>query len=410
MPIEVMKPTVMRLKLSTLEFSNYNPRQISETAMQGLREALAELGLMDMPLVNVADGKKRIISGHMRARALMEEGYTEADCLVVEFDDLKEQMANITMNNPAVQGKWDLKDIVPTLDQITADLPKPDHMLLETLLRDIRKQVSRNPDLRPSGKKFAGGTPKSSAGVIYGLGQHRLYCGAMQDKDAFPFIFGKKRATACITDPPYNVQYEQAGKDGEIENDNMSPAEFRSFTEDVVAAIRTYVSGVTYMFMSSRYLPVVQDVWEYHDGIVDRWLAWVKTNPSVSSFRTVDFHSQFEWIMFGYKAGARVPEVETARTNLLMFPKPAVNKLHPTQKPLEVVAPLVEDATDDGEIVFDPFVGSGTTIIVCEVLKRVCFACEIDPRHVDTARRRWAEQVHGENCDWEDLTKAVSAI
>jgi DNA modification methylase len=164
------------------------------------------------------------------------------------------------------------------------------------------------------------------------------------------------------------------------------------------------------MFMSSKYLPVVQDAWEYHEGIVDRWLAWVKTNPSVSSFRTVDFHSQFEWIMFGYKTGTRVPGIKTLRTNLFMFPKPAVNKLHPTQKPIEVIAPLIEDGTNEGEIVFDPFVGSGTTIIACEVLKRVCFACELDPRYVDTARRRWAEEVHGENCDWEALTPAVSAI
>ncbi len=410
MPITVDKPTVMRLKLSQLEFSNYNPREISETAFQGLREAMVELGIMDMPLVNVADGKKRIISGHQRVRALMDEGYTECDCLVVQFGELKEQMANVTMNNPAIQGKWDLKDLVPTLDEITADLPKPDHMLLETLKRDIRKQVSRNPDLRPSSKKFAGKAPKSSEGVIYGLGSHRIFCGQMQDQQALPFLFGSKRATACITDPPYNVQYEQAGKDGEIENDNMTADEFKAFMDDVVAVIHARVAGVTYMFMASRYLPVVQDAWEYHGGVVDRWMAWVKTNPSVSSFRTVDFHSQYEWIMFGYKAGAKIPEVETARTNLTMHPKPAVNKLHPTQKPLEIIGQFIEDGSDEGEIIFDPFAGSGTTIIACELLKRVCFACEVDPRHVDTARKRWAEQAHGEDCDWEALTKAVSAI
>jgi len=139
--------------------------------------------------------------------------------------------------------------------------------------------------------------------------------------------------------------------------------------------------------------------------VVYRWMAWVKDNPSVSSFRTVDFHSQFEWILFGTRAGADVYLPETPRTNLINHPKPSANKLHPTQKPVEIISQFIEDATEEGEIVFDPFGGSGTTLVACEAMKRACIMCEISPGFVDTIRKRWAEQVHGEGCSWETLTR-----
>jgi DNA modification methylase len=88
---------------------------------------------------------------------------------------------------------------------------------------------------------------------------------------------------------------------------------------------------------------------------------------------------------------------------------PSNNKFHPTQKPFELVRDLIADCTEEKDVVLDPFAGSGTTLLACEALGRHCVAAEIDPHHVDTIRRRWAVQMHGEDCDWESLTPALVA-
>ena len=399
------KPFITRMRLKDIEVAAYNPRRISETAKEGLREAVAELGMLDMPVVNVADGKKRLVAGHQRVAVLIEEGYVEADCIAVNFDPLTEKAANLALNNPAIQGKWDLTKALPNMDEILKNLPKPDHMQLNKLRKELRVSASRNPATASTFKKHAKvSAAVSKKGVVYQLGTHRLYCG-----DALKMngqLFGKKKAHACVTDPPYNVGYD-VGEDGTIENDSLDPKQWGAFVHDFAEMILERVKGPCYVFMSSKGFPALQDSWSAWGGTVLRWLAWVKTNPTVMVMRTVDFQNQYEWIMYGCKDGVKPQKADTPRTNMLVYPKPASNKLHPTQKPFDLIRDLVEDGTSEGEIVFDPFTGSGTTLCACEALKRVCFACEIDPHNVDIVRQRWAEQVHGEKADWKKLTAAV---
>lgn len=401
----IEKPYITRMRLKDIEVAPYNPRRISDTAKEGLRESLTELGMIDMPVVNVMDGKKRLVAGHQRVKVLIEEGYEEADCIAVQFDPITERAANLALNNPAIQGRWDLTSAIPNMEELLKNLPKPDHMQLKKLRQELRIRASRNPATSPSFKKHAQTVKAvSKPGEVYRLGQHRLYCG-----DALKMngqLFGKKKAHACVTDPPYNVAYD-VGEDGTIENDSLDPKQWAVFVHDFAEMILDRVTGPCYVFMSSKGFSTLQSSWESWGGTVLRWLAWVKTQPTVMVMRTVDFQNQYEWIMYGCKDGVKLPKIEKARTNMLVYPKPASNKLHPTQKPFDLVRDLVKDATSEGEIVFDPFAGSGTTLCACEALKRVCFSAEIIPYHVDVVRQRWAEQVHGENADWKKLTPPV---
>lgn len=396
------KPYVTKMRLKDLEAAAYNPRRISETAKEGLRESVAELGMIDMPVVNVADGKKRLIAGHQRVQVLIEEGYVEADCIVVSFNALTEKAANLALNNPAIQGRWDLTQAIPNMDEILKNLPKPDHMKLDQLRKELRARASLNPATGSAFKKHAKTAPAvSKSGEVYRLGPHRLYCG-----DALKMngqLFGKKKAHACVTDPPYNVAYD-VGEDGTIENDDLDPKKWAAFVHDFAEMILERVTGPCYVFMSSKGFPAFQSSWNALGGTVLRWLAWVKTNPTVMATRTVDFQNQYEWIMYGCKDGVKPTKADTPRTNMLVYPKPASNKLHPTQKPFDLVRDLVKDGTKEGEIVFDPFAGSGTTLCACEALKRVCFSVELCAPNADVIRQRWAEQVHGEGANWKKLT------
>lgn len=96
-----------------------------------------------------------------------------------------------------------------------------------------------------------------------------------------------------------------------------------------------------------------------------------------------------------------------AKSDVLYFDKPSRSALHPTMKPVELFQKLVINSSRVGEAVLDPFSGSGTTFIACEDLDRICYGIEYLPYYADVIRKRWAEHVYGEGCDWEKLTPII---
>jgi DNA modification methylase len=398
---------VSKLRISDIEMADYNPRDISEVALAGLRDSIKSYGMLEVPVVNTADGKLRCVSGHQRLKALAAEGYEFADCAVVEFDDTTEMTANLAMNNPATQGHWNPAGALEQVDGIMEQLPRPDMARFDVLREEIRAALP-NPDKKEAndyihvrGHKDVPKDAKSVLGTTYRLGKHKLFCGDITEPGAAQNLMGSKKAHACITDPPYNVDFRH----GSVPNDDMDEDSWEMFLAATCKAILKVTKGACYIFMSSKCVPDLFSMWHKHGGEVNTWLAWVKDNFTPSP---TDYQYQYEIIMYGSKAGLVVKHPK-AKTNLLEYKRPSINTLHPTQKPVGVIKALMEDAADKGQIVFDPFGGSGTTLVVAEELGRVCYMSEIIPGFCDTIRRRWAEQVHGEGSAWEDLTPAISS-
>lgn len=401
--------TIAKFVLKELEHASYNPRFISTEAMQGLRESLSGLGLLEMPIVNVHGGKKRLVGGHQRVKALLADGFQYVDCVVVDFDEAREMAANLSMNSPAIRGEFDVRAAVPLLDKIVSELPAPNAMGLGLLAVDMTALAERLGPLVPP-SAAADETPTASKdavdskpGTVYALGAHRLLCGdAMVHASK---LFGKKKvADACVTDPPYGVAYEQAGTGETLQNDDLEGEAWVTFLRAACEVIVDRTEGPCYVFMSSKEIPALDSAWSHAGGQRHRWMFWAKDRFTLGRG---DYHHMHEPLLFGSSAKITPPKTKAPRTNVLEFPKPQTNDLHPTQKPVELIRLLVEDATEKGEIVFDPFAGSGTTLVVCEELGRVCYAADIEPKHCDTIRRRWAEQTHGIGCAWKDLTKPI---
>jgi DNA modification methylase len=396
-------PVIQKMKLSELDPAGYNPRLISTEAMRGLRESIAGFGLLEMVVVNIHGGKKTIVSGHQRAKAMQAEGKTHADCLLVDFDDITEKVANVTMNNRAIQGTFDAMKALPNLESVLAQLPKPDTMGFKALEEEIRRESDRiiarskekeaNDNAEPAAE-----VPVSAEGVVYKLGAHRLFSGRCEV--GMPKLLGKKRAAACITDPPYNVAYSKSDH-GEIENDDLDEASWRTFVNDFTKLILTYTDGPSYVFMSSKEIPSLSEGWLRNGGLIHRWLVWVKDSFTLGRG---DYHHQFEPCLYGYRAGLKPPAI-AGKTNVLEFAKPKKNGLHASQKPAALIESLMRDCTQSGDLVIDPFCGSGTTLVVAESIGRVCYAAELDLGYVDTIRKRWAEVTHGAGCDWKTLTE-----
>lgn len=405
---EIVMPTVEKFKVSELEGADYNPRLISPEALQGLRESLEEFSTLEVPVINVFGGKKRIVSGHQRITVFKANGVEYADCIKVCFDETKEKIANLTMNNRAIQGTWDVSRAAPALKLILADLPTCNLAGFKALEAEVNLELEKvnQADSRKAREKFAEDTkPKimnSVAGKIYKLGKHRLWCGDMAV--GIGKLLGNKKAAACITDPPYNVDYGDYSGVG-IQNDKMTNDDWTAFVGKFCQLMLKYTDGPCYVFMSLKELPALSLAWEANGGIIHRWLFWAKDKFVVGH---ADYHYQHEPILFGYRSGLTPDIPETARTNIFEHPKlQGKHELHVTQKPLDIVRAMILDSTKKDEIVLDPFAGSGTTLVLCEETSRICLSCEVDTYYADVIRKRWAQQVHGDKCDWVKLTPAV---
>jgi DNA modification methylase len=401
-----LQPETRKLRLADIELADYNPRDITPDALRGLKESLRALTLLEVPVVNVAVDPPRCISGHQRIRGLVEEGFEFVDCIVVEFDEVTEKTANLVMNNPAVQGHWDAEKALPQLESIRKSLPQLDVMGFAELQESIHALLPKDKKLQNRAKDKTPEAPDKAASkkdTIYKLGKHRLACCDIMQPGAVLDLFGRKKAHVCITDPPYNVDYENYSWEG-IDNDDMDSDSWAMFLTAMCKTILSVTKGASYVFCASRFLPNLFESWLMNKGEVHQWLMWAKDSWNLTQG---DYMHQFDLLLYGGRAGVALPKPNRICSNVFEYPQPKVNKLHPCQKPVELITQMVEDSTSEGQIVFDPFGGSGTALAAAEALGRVCYMAEMSPTHVDTIRMRWVEQVHGEDADWQALTPAI---
>ena len=249
--------------------------------------------------------------------------------------------------------------------------------------------------------------PKSKRGNVYALGEHRLMCGDSTKGEDVEKLVGTGEADMWLTDPPYNVAYE--GSNGlTIKNDSMEDVKFREFLRSAFGlAEKALKPGASfYIFHADsegyNFRGACHDV-----GLrVRECLVW-KKNALVLG------RQDYQWIhepcLYGWKDGeAHNWYGDRAQTTVMEFNKPKKNDVHPTMKPTEMLCYLLKNSTKKGDIVLDTFGGSGSTLIACEQLGRKCRTMELDPKYCDVIRKRWAEFVHGEGCDWEKLTPAIA--
>lgn len=231
-------------------------------------------------------------------------------------------------------------------------------------------------------------------GEIYRLGDHRLACGSSSDSDLVVRLIGSDKVAAIITDPPYGVAYV-ASKQGiaklssnkDIVNDELTnQAEYLVFTQRWLETIKPYLlrKNSFYIFNSDKMLlPIVQAL-GYTSGKFAQLLIWVKTQPVIGR---LDYIAQHELIIYGWY-GSHLFE-KSKDKSVLVYPRPQRSKLHPTMKPVGLLRRLVLNSTKVGDIVFDGFAGSGSTLMACDQTKRRCLSIEMDPEYCKVIIKRW---------------------
>ena len=409
-----MKTEILTMKLADLVPTENNPRQITKDDFDDLKKSIKEFPeMLDLREI-VIDENNRILGGHQRVKALIANGETEAT--VKRAIGLTERQKDEFVIRDNVQnGEWD-EDILANswnIDDLT-------HWGLKWL-KPFQEIVEDDP------APLDDSEPVSEQGAIYKLGDHRIYCGSFADSDKLDELFDGNRATCTFTDPPYNVAVKSRSTGKTIKNDSMSEDEFQDFLDDAMWVVheRMVNGGGVIAWMSDKEIVALKDACD-KAGIYFRTLiCWVKDTftlggndfQSAKEVAVYGMHEgkfdktqgkdesdeSSELAVYGRGAGGKFTKNRNL-SNVWFFDKPRASKDHPTMKPVGLCAKGVLAMSDPGDIVFDPFSGSGSTLIACEQTGRKCYGCELDPRYCDVIRKRYWKFKTGSEEGWQEGT------
>jgi DNA modification methylase len=222
---------------------------------------------------------------------------------------------------------------------------------------------------------------------VFILNSHRVLCGDSTYKSDVERVLENAQADMVFTDPPYSVSY--TGKTTlklTIKNDDLGPG-FYQFLHDACVNLLSVTKGAVYICMSSSGLHTLFRAFTDAGGHWSTFIIWAKNNFTLGRS---DYQRQYEPILYGWAEGT--PHYwcgDRDQGDVWFVDKPAVNDLHPTMKPVELVERAVRNSSMPKGIVFDPFGGSGSTLIACETTGRRSRLIELDPRYVDVIVKRW---------------------
>lgn len=399
---------IIQMKIADVIPYERNPR-INDNAIEAVAASIKEFGWR-APIV--VDENKVIICGHTRLLAAKHLGLDTVPVHIAKGLSLEQVKAyRIADNKTGEIAEWDydlLSLELTDLQQADFDLSLLgfDADELDKLLNgeDAVAEGMTNPDEVPEPPE----EPISKRGEIYQLDSHRLMCGDATDNANVEALMCGEKANLLLQDPPYNVAYEGGTAEHlTIQNDNMDDAAFFNFLTDAFkCAVEVMKPGASYYIFHAD-----SEGYNFRGACkaaglqVRQCLVWKKDSLVLGR---QDYQWEHEPILYGWKDGAAHNWYsDRKQTTVLEFDRPKRSELHPTTKPVEILVYLIKNSSQRGELVADFFGGSGSTLIACEQTGRKAYLMELDEKYCDVIRKRWAEFVHGEGCDWQALTQKV---
>jgi DNA modification methylase len=371
-----------------------NPRK-NDHVIEQMAGAIQEFGFR-IPIIAKSTGE--VVDGHLRLKAAQHLGLETVP--VVLADDLTPMQIKafrILANRSATWADWDEDLLRLELEELQLDdfdlaLTGFDDDEIAELLAGEETTTEGNTDEDAAPEVPV--IPVSKPGDVWSMGKHRLLCGDSTDPTSFALLMAGEKATMVFTDPPYNVDYANSAKDKmrgtnrPILNDNLGDG-FQDFLFNAFKPTLTHCSGAIYVAMSSSELDTLQAAFRAAGGKWSTFIIWAKNTFTLGRS---DYQRQYEPILYGWPEGAtRHWCGDRDQGDVWHFNKPRVNDLHPTMKPVELVERAIRNSSRPGDIVLDPFGGSGTTLIAAEKSGRQARLIELDPKYVDVIVRRWQE-------------------
>lgn len=400
-----MKMNIQTIPASELKAAAYNPRKDlkpGDAEYEKLRRSIEEFGYVEPVIWNKRTGN--IVGGHQRFKVLTALGYTEIDCVVLDIDEQREKALNVALNK--ISGEFDiplLTDLLRNLneDGFDATLTGFDAAEMDELFsgKPAGKVKEDNFDADKAAAEIE--TPTSQRGDIWQLGRHRLMCGDSTSAADVQKLMDGARARCIFTDPPWNVDYgadakHPSWKARQILNDKMSTEQFGAFLSAAFAAMQDVSEPgcMTYVVMSAQEWGNIMNAMRSAGFHWSSTIIWAKDSLVLSR---KDYHTQYEplwygWLEGGSKAKRLCPLKDRKQSDLWEIPRPKVSALHPTTKPVALVAKALLNSSRTNDVVLDLFGGSGTTLIAAEQADRACCMMELDEKYSDVIVRRYIEQ------------------
>ena len=372
-----------------------NARTHSDDQVAQIAASIAEFGFTN-PILAGSDGV--IVAGHGRLAAAQKLGLEVVPVVVLDHLNTTQRRALVIADNRiAENASWDdamLRIEIAALqdDDFDVSLTGFDaDALAELMAGDEPDGVGdTDDDAVPEMSE----TPISRPGDVWLLGGHRLLCGDSTVAESYQQLLKGETVDMVFTDPPYNVNYANSakdkmrGKDRAILNDNLGDG-FYDFLLAALTPTIAHCRGGIYVAMSSSELDVLQSAFRAAGGKWSTFVIWAKNTFTLGRS---DYQRQYEPILYGWPDGAtRHWCGDRDQSDVWQIKKPHKNDLHPTMKPVELVERAIRNSSRPGNVVLDPFGGSGTTLIAAEKSGRLARLIELDPKYVDVIVRRWQD-------------------
>jgi DNA modification methylase len=403
---------LMLVPIDALRADPRNPRKHSRIQVRAIARSIDAFGFNAPILV---DKRNQIVAGHGRYEAAQLLGLDRIP--VVNLDHLTEAQARAYMladNKLAERSSWDDASLALQLKELSELALEFDFEAIGFELPevDLRIQSLDPEDNADRADEFSNavGPAVSRPGDLWLLGKHRVYCGSALDRSAYELLMANEKASAVFTDPPYNVKIDGnvcgsgavRHREFAMASGEMTREEFIRFLAGPFDLVRAHASpgGIIYACMDWRHMGEMLAAGDAANFELLNLCIWVKTNGGMGSL----YRSRHE-LVFVFRNGAvahrnnvQLGRFGRNRTNVWNYPGANVFKrngrksdldLHPTVKPIAMVADAILDSSNLGDVILDPFLGSGTTLLAAERARRRCHGVELDPLYVDTAIMRW---------------------
>jgi len=384
---EPIKWTNVTLKLSQLKKWENNPAEISKEAAGRLVECFNEFGQIETLAV---DPENRLVDGHQRLDTwLAKYGDIEVDCRKASrlLTEKERQKIAVMLRSGAVGrynwdvvSSWSADDLQGWgMDSATLKEWKHDVSALDNFIESEKKEpVDAEPQIDRAAELNEKWQVKT--GDLWQIGEHRLLCGDSTKEQDINKLMGGDKAVCMWTDPPYGVEYVGKTKDAlTIENDGaenlpelLSSAFLvaDSILEEGAPIYVAHPAGALQMVFDKCFVDVG---WRFHETLV-----WVKDSMVMGHS---DYHYKHEPIIYGWKGKNRFWYSGRDQVSVFEIARPKRSSEHPTMKPPELVEACLYNSTTTGDITFEPFAGSGTTMVACHNIKRRCYANELSPNY-----------------------------
>ena len=419
------------LRMDEIHPYGRNPR-INDKAVEPVMKSIQKDGYRARIMV---DTNGVIIAGHTRYKAMQRLGWTEAEVWIA--DDMTEEQIRdyrIRDNHTAGFAEWDFDLLPGEIEGLDFDMSEFGFTGEEEMEEPPEPEVSED-NFDPEED-----VPEESdiqQGDVFILGRHRLMCGDSTDIDDVLNLMGGAKADLFLTDPPYNIDYKDkqknlaifkpnkrvaAGDAIDIDNDAMDNESFRNFLLRAFGTANKVMRPgcAIYIWHADLYGHI------FRQAVIDTgWnlkqvLVWVKNNITIGR---QDYHYRHEPVIYGWKPGGAHYFIDNRKqqsvfddridikklkkeemrdllekifadsvpTTVLYEDKPLVNDIHPTMKPIKLMARLVINSSRQDDNVLDLFGGSGSTMMACEQLGRTCYTMEISPKYCEAIINRFAK-------------------